>query len=77
MLSLCCMQLQHKSIEAEYIHAPLAASILGLPLRSFLSYVAKGDFPSYKIGRHRLFRKTELFASMEKRRESTNSEVLR
>ena len=70
------MQLQPQT-EPEFIRAPQAAAFLGIPLRSFHSYVARGELPSYKLGRHRLFRTTDLRIAVEATRVATKAEVLR
>ena len=40
----------------EFLRAREAATWLGVPLRSLHQYVQQGLLPSYKLGRHRLFR---------------------
>lgn len=47
-----------------FIGAKEAAAWLGIPLRSLNQYVQQGLLPSYKLGRHRLFRKTQLLAAL-------------
>jgi len=47
-----------------FIRAKEAAAWLGIPLRSFNQYVQQGLLPSYKLGRHRLFRKTQLLEAL-------------
>ena len=59
-----------------FLHAPQAAACVPLPLRSFHSYVARGLIPSYKIGRHRLFKREEVIAAIERQRVGSMSEVL-
>lgn len=70
------MEQQYKT-EPEFIRAPQAAEILGIPLRSFHSYVSRGVLPSYKLGRHRLFRVEDLRTAMQANRVATKEEVLR
>jgi len=48
----------------EFMGAREAATWLGVPLRSLYQYVQQGLLPSYKLGRHRLFRKEELLATL-------------
>ena len=54
-----------------------AAAWLGVPLRSLHQYVQQGLLPSYKLGRHRLFRKEELLATLGANRTATRNEILR
>ncbi|MBN8711860.1 MAG: hypothetical protein BGO12_05125 [Verrucomicrobia bacterium 61-8] len=63
--------------EPEFIDAKAAASWLGVPLRSLYQYVRQGCLPSYKLGRHRLFRKQELFSALAISRIASRDEVLR
>jgi len=63
--------------EREFIDAKAAAVWLGIPLRSFHQYVQKGFLPSYKLGRHRLFRKKELLSALLICRLDSRDEVLR
>lgn len=60
----------------EFIDAKAAAIWLGIPLRSFHQYVKKGELPSYKLGRHRLFRRKELLAALSSSRTASRNEVL-
>lgn len=62
--------------KSEFIDAKAAAMWLGIPLRSFHQYVQKGFLPSYKLGRHRLFRKKELLAALWINRTASRDEVL-
>jgi excisionase family DNA binding protein len=65
-------------IEApEFIGLHEAAAWLGLPLSSVREYVSRGLLPSYKLGRHRLFRKRELLDSMRARAKSALDDILR
>jgi excisionase family DNA binding protein len=63
--------------KAEFISSNVAAEWLGLPLRSFHQYVQAGLLPSYKIGRHRLFRRSELLDALGASRKATWDEFLR
>jgi excisionase family DNA binding protein len=63
--------------EAEFIDAKAAARWLGVPLRSLYQYVKEGLLPSYKLGRHRLFRKVELLNALGIGRSASRSEILR
>ena len=62
---------------AEFISSKVAAAWMGLPLRSFLQYVQMGALPSYKIGKHRLFRRSELLKAIGATRRATWDEILR
>jgi excisionase family DNA binding protein len=64
-------------MEAEFMGAKEAAAFLGIPLRSLHLYVQQGLLPSYKLGRHRLFRKNDLCNSLRCTRISTIDEILR
>ena len=61
----------------EFMGAREAAAWLGVPLRSLYQYVQQGLLPSYKLGRHRLFRKEELLANLGANRTATRNEILR
>lgn len=63
--------------EPEFIDAKTAAVWLGIPLRSLYQYVQRGFLPSYKLGRHRLFRKQELLSTLSISRIASRDEVLR
>jgi excisionase family DNA binding protein len=54
---------QGKAGNQEFMCAKEAAAWLGIPLRSLHHYVRQGLLPSYKLGRHRLFRKAELLSA--------------
>jgi excisionase family DNA binding protein len=66
-----------KAENQEFICAKEAAAWLGVPLRSLHQYVQQGLLPSYKLGRHRLFRKGELLAALGAHRLTTRSAILR
>jgi excisionase family DNA binding protein len=68
---------RHASHEAEFIDARAAARWLGIPLRSLYQYVQDGLLPSYKLGRHRLFRKRELLDARGASRTASRGEILR
>ena len=61
----------------EFLRAGEAAIWLGVPLRSLHQYVQQGLLPSYKLGRHRLFRKKELLSALGADRTASRSEILR
>jgi excisionase family DNA binding protein len=61
----------------EFLRAREAAIWLGVPLRSLHQYVQQGLLPSYKLGRHRLFRKGELLAALGAHRLTARSAILR
>ncbi len=53
------------------------AQWLGIPERSMQQYVQMGLLPSYKLGKHRLFRKNELLEDLGATRRATRAEILR
>ena len=68
---------ESKADNQEFMRAKEAAAWLGVPLRSLHQYVQQGLVPSYKLGRHRLFRKGELLSALGADRTATRSEILR
>lgn len=62
---------------AEFIKIRDAAEWLGVPFSSLRQYVSRGLLPSYKLGRHRLFRKRELLDAIRETTISTLDEILR
>lgn len=60
-----------------FIDAKEAAAFLGIPLRSLYQYVQKGLLPSYKLGRHLLFRRPELLTALRATKKATRDEILR
>ena len=66
-----------KVANQEFMRAKEAAVWLGVPLRSLHQYVQQGLLPSYKLGRHRLFRKGELLSALGADRSASRNEVLR
>lgn len=60
-----------------FIAAKEAAAFLGIPLRSLHQYVQQGLLPSYKLGRHRLFRRLELLDALRATNKATRDEILR
>ncbi len=63
--------------KSEFIAIREAAEWLGVPFSSLRKYVARGLLPSYKIGRHRLFRKHELLEAIRQTKKATLDEILR
>jgi excisionase family DNA binding protein len=61
----------------EFLRAKEAAVWLGIPLRSLHQYVQQGLLPSYKLGRHRLFRRQELLEALDSSRVASRAEILR
>ena len=61
-----------ESANAEFIDIREAAKWLGVPFSSLREYVSRGLLPSYKLGRHRLFRKHELLEAL---RETTKASL--
>ena len=60
-----------------FVDAKEAAAFLGIPLRSLHQYVRQGLLPSYKLGRHRLFRRFELLHALQSKNRATRDEILR
>ncbi len=65
------------SENAEFIEIRKAAEWLGVPFSSLRQYVSRGLLPSYKLGRHRLFRKSEILAALRQTTKATLDEILR
>jgi len=65
------------SENAEFIQLREAAEWLGVPFSSLRQYVSRGLLPSYKLGRHRLFRKPEIVEAMRQATRSSLDEILR
>ena len=63
--------------KSEFINTKTAAQWLGIPERSMQQYVQMGLLPSYKLGKHRLFRKNELLEALGATRKATRAEILR
>ena len=60
--------LSNKPNKSEFCHDVEAVKVTPFPLRTFRYYVAKGLLPSYKFGRHRLFKKSEVIEAIERGR---------
>lgn len=60
-----------------FIGAKEAAEWLGVPLRSFNQYVQRKLLPSYKLGRHRLFRKSQIEEALGANFTATRSAIFR
>ncbi|MBE2203865.1 MAG: helix-turn-helix domain-containing protein [Chthoniobacterales bacterium] len=65
------------SENAEFIAIREAAEWLGVPFSSLREYVSRGLLPSYKLGRHRLFRKREVLDALRQSTKATLDEILR
>ena len=63
--------------ESEFINSKMAAIWLGIPVRSLQRYVQMGLLPSYKLGKHRLFRRKELLDAVGANRRASFTEFLR
>lgn len=63
--------------ESEFINSKTAATWLGISVRSLQRYVQMGLLPSYKLGKHRLFRRKELFDAVGVNRRASFAEFLR
>jgi excisionase family DNA binding protein len=68
---------ESKANNQEFMRAKEAATWLGVPLRSLHQYVQQGLVPSYKLGRHRLFRRQELLNTLGASRVASRAEILR
>ena len=68
---------ESKADNQEFMRAKEAAAWLGVPLRSLHQYVQQGLVPSYKLGRHRLFRRQELLNALGASRVASRAEILR
>lgn len=66
-----------RSADAEFICAQDAAAFLGIPLRSLYFYMQQGLLPSYKLGRHRLFRRQELLNALLTTKKASLDEILK
>jgi excisionase family DNA binding protein len=66
-----------ESENAEFIDIREAAKWLGVPFSSLREYVSRGLLPSYKLGRHRLFRKRELLEALRETTKATMDQILR
>lgn len=62
---------------AEFLQLREVATWLGVPLSSMREYVARGLLPSYKLGRHRLFRKQEVLEALRDTSNATLDQILR
>lgn len=62
---------------SEFIQIREAAEWLGVPFSSLREYVSRGMLPSYKLGRHRLFRKHELLEALRETGKATLDQILR
>lgn len=65
------------SEKSEFIQIHEAAEWLGVPFSSLRKYVARGLLPSYKLGRHRLFRKPEVLEALRRTHRATLDEILK
>jgi excisionase family DNA binding protein len=65
-----------ESENAEFIDIREAAKWLGVPFSSLREYVSRGLLPSYKLGRHRLFRKRELLEALRETTKATLDQIL-
>ena len=63
--------------ESVFCRAPEAVKATPFKLSTFHLYVKQGRIPSYKFGRNRLFKKSEVIEAIEKFRVATTAEVLR
>jgi len=65
------------SEKSEFIQIREAAEWLGVPFSSLRKYVSRGLLPSYKLGRHRLFRKPEVLEALRQSTQATLDQILR
>ena len=63
--------------KSEFIQIREAAEWLGVPFSSLRQYVSQGLLPSYKLGRHRLFRKGEIIEALRQSSKGCLDEILR
>lgn len=63
-------------VEEPFCFAEEARTVTPFATRTFWTHVLNGNLPSYKLGRNRLFRKSELIAAIEKTRVASKAEVL-
>ena len=63
--------------KSEFINTNSAAAWLGISRRSMQRYVQSGLLPSYKLGKQRLFRRSELLEALGASRRATRAEILR
>jgi excisionase family DNA binding protein len=63
--------------DSEFINSKMAAKWLGISARSLQRYVQTGLLPSYKLGKHRLFRQKELLDAVGANRRASTAEILR
>jgi hypothetical protein len=72
-------QLTEKQIEAQvdsvFCRAKEAVKVTPLELRAFHDHVKNGLIPSYKFGRNRFFKKSEVIAAIERCRVATTAEI--
>ena len=61
---------------AEFITERQAAAAIPLPPSTFRVYMTRGLIPSYKLGKHRLFRRTEVIQAVLSTRQGTVQEVV-
>jgi excisionase family DNA binding protein len=66
-----------EAIESGFMSAKEAAAFLGIPLRSLYLYVQQGLLPSFRLGRHRLFRRHELLRALHATKTASRDEILR
>ena len=59
-----------------FCRAPEACKVTPFPISTFHLHVKQGRIPSYKFGRARLFKKSEVIAAIERCRVATTAEVL-
>ena len=62
---------------SEFINSKMTARWLRIPMRSLPQYVQKGLLPIYKLGKHRLFRRKELFDAVGANRRASTAEIHR
>lgn len=65
------------SENADFIAIQKATEWLGVPFSSLRQYVSRGMLSSYKLGRHRLFRKRDLLDALRQSTKASLDEILR
>jgi len=73
----CEMQLSSAPKRGAFVKADEAAAAIPVPVRTLEKWTRNGVIPSYKLGRHRLYRIEEVIAAIEATRTASIREVLR
>ena len=68
--------MSEQKVEDGFCFAKEVYKVTPFQLRTFWTHTLNGRWPSYKFGRNRLFKKSEILAAIEKSRVDTSSDVL-